>query len=168
MGYSVGMNLFGLVIVVVAAFLFWSYKNKEYAEIQSKKHESQTVSGSVFVWKAVGMFLVGLLAANLIIGVIGGGGAGDGKVNLFPIGANAKNYRVDAWLVEQTNYIPLFVHGAYEVTNVYWGDDGEQDVEVSGCVLTKGEQKQCDVGDDTYTVEIAEIGCIANSADDCE
>ena len=162
------MNLFGIAIVVVAALIFWSYKNKEYAELNSKKHKSQEVPGYVFTWKAVGIFLVGLLAANLIIGVVGGGGAGDAKVNLFPAGATAKNYRVDAWLVEQTNYTPLFTHGAYELTNVYWGDDGEQDVEVSGCVLKKGEQKQCDIGDDTYTVEIAEIGCLANSSDDCE
>jgi len=162
------MNIIGIGIVVVAALIFWSYKNKEYAELNSKKNESQKVSGSIFAWKAFGIFLVGLLAANVLFGVIGGGGAGDGKVNLFPSGATAKNYRVDAWLVEQTNYIPLFMHGAYEVTNVYWGDDGEQDVEVSGCVLTKGEQKQCDVGGDTYTVEIAEVGCIANSSDDCE
>ena len=162
------MNLFGLAIVVVAAIIFWSYKKKEYAELKSKKHDSKILSGSIFVWKAVGIFLAGVLAANLIVGVVGGGGAGDGRVNLFPSGASAKNYRVDAWLVEQTNYIPLFVHGAYEVTNVYWGDNGEQDVEVSGCVLKKGEQKQCDVGDDSYTVEIAEIGCLANSSDDCE
>lgn len=118
--------------------------------------------------EAVGIFLVGLLAANLLVGVVGGGGAGDGKVNLFPSGATAKNYRVDAWLVKQTNYMPLFTYGAYKVTNVYWGDNGEQDVEVSGCVLKKGEQVQCDIGDDTYRVEIAEVGCMANSSDDCE
>ena len=162
------MNLFGIAIVIIAALIFWSYKNKEYAEIKSKKHESPKVSGSVFAWKAVGIFLAGLLAANLLLGVVGGGGAGDAKVNLFPAGATAKNYRLDAWLVEQVNYTPLFTSGAYHLTHVYWGDDGEQDVEVSDCVLKKGEQKQCDIGGDTYTVEIAEIGCLANSSDDCE
>jgi len=161
------MNLFGIAIVIVAGIIFWSYKNKEYAEMNSKKHGAEKVSGSVFAWKAVGIFLAGLLAANLFVGVVGGGGAGDARVNLFPIGASSKNYRVDAWLVEQTNYMPLFAHGAYELTNVYWGDDGEQDVEVSGCVLKQGEQKMCDIGGETYNVEIAEIICLANSSDDC-
>jgi hypothetical protein len=162
------MNLFGIAVIVVAAIIFWSYKNKEYAELKAKTDESQKISGSTFAWKSVGIFVVGVLVANLAFGLIGGGGAGDGRVNLFPQGASAKNYRVDAWLVEETNYMPLFAHGAYDVTHVYWGEDGEQDVEVSGCVLKKGEQKTCDVGGETYNVEIADVGCMANSSDDCE
>ena len=159
------MNLIGISIVFVAAILFWSYKKKEYEKEKSKNSKPQNYSGSVFAWKSGGIFLAIVLGVNVFIGL--SAGSGEGKVNLFPVEASAKNYRLDAWFVEQINYVPMFVHNSFAVTHVYWGEDGEQEIEVSDCVLKQGELQQCDIGGNTYVVEIAEIECLANSPDDC-
>jgi hypothetical protein len=165
------MNGTGIIITLLAFVAFWVYRSTKTHDTKegagNREISKEERQSSKYVWETVWHFIVAILVINIVFGVFSGNSAGDGQVNLFPEDSSYKNYRLDAWFVVSDNYFPLFIKDTYEVSNVYWAEDGEQEIKVSNCSLKEGQQKDCEIGDEMYRVEIASIGCMSNGPDEC-
>jgi amino acid transporter len=130
--FSVGFIIFLYVIV-----------DKWWDKLEWKTQEKLRNMG-------VGMLLISFLVL-WPLGMFGGSSWGGlGSVNLFPSGADSKNYRVNA---EMTVHPKLFWQREYTIDSVEWPNGGTS--YFSNCEVTK-DNKLCEDDEGRkWTVEIA-------------
>jgi len=79
-------------------------------------------------------------------------------VNLFPVDASSKNYRVDAFVHSITHFGIFYIQNTtYELINVTWPNGGTVEADCNpGHPVHANERIKCTIGDEDYVVEFNE------------
>ncbi len=78
---------------------------------------------------------------------------GQGVINAFPDGADAKNYRLNAEMTAKTVRAGLFNTERYAIDKMYWPNGGYSTLK--DCVVMKDTQSLCITLDgDRYLIEV--------------